>query len=73
MNKKNIVNKAIEYVNRFGYIQWDELKEISHNKKSSIWTVKFSAKQNETKEIFLYTLDIDDLSGNISNMQMTDD
>jgi len=29
MNKEEIIKKATEYVNLFGYIQWNELKTIN--------------------------------------------
>ena len=73
MNEKKAVEKAIEYVNLFGYIQWYELKSIEFNNESSIWKVRFSAKQNETKEIIPYELEVNNLSGNIANLQMIED
>jgi hypothetical protein len=73
MNEKEIIKKATEYVNLFGYIQWNELKTINFDNDSSTWIVSFSAKQNNTSDIFSYTLEIDEVSGDISNMQMIDD
>jgi len=73
MNKEEIIKKATEYVNLFGYIQWNELKTINFDNDSSTWIVSFSAKQNDTSDIFSYTLEIDEVSGDISNMQMIDD
>ena len=73
MNKDEIIKKATEYVNLFGYIQWNELKTINFDNDSSTWIVCFSAKQNDTSDIFSYTLEIDEVSGDISNMQMIDD
>ncbi|MCH2403649.1 MAG: hypothetical protein HS051_03825 [Thaumarchaeota archaeon] len=73
MNKDEIIKKATEYVNLFGYIQWNELKTINFDNDSSTWIVSFSAKQNDTSDIFSYTLEIDEVSGDISNMQMIDD
>tara|TARA_B100001750_G_scaffold10944_1_gene8078 strand:- start:1041 stop:1262 length:222 start_codon:yes stop_codon:yes gene_type:complete len=73
MNEKEVVEKAIEYVNLFGYIQWHELKSIEFNNESSIWKVVFSAKQNETEEIIPYKLEVNSLSGNIANLQMVED
>ena len=46
MNEKEIIKKATEYVNLFGYIQWNELKTINFNNDSSTWIISFSAKQN---------------------------
>ena len=66
MNEKEVVEKAIEYVNLFGYIQWHELRSIEFNNESSIWKVVFSAKQNETEEIIPYKLEVNSLSGNLS-------
>ncbi len=73
MNKDEIIKKATEYVNLFGYIQWNELKTINFDNDSSTWIVSFSAKQNDASDIFSYTLEIDEVSGDISNMQMIDD
>lgn len=73
MNEEEIIKKATEYVNLFGYIQWNELKTINFDNDSSTWIVSFSAKQNNTSDIFSYTLEIDEVSGDISNMQMIDD
>jgi hypothetical protein len=73
MNEKEIIKKATEYVNLFGYIQWNELKTINFDNDLSTWIVSFSAKQNDTSDIFSYTLEIDEVSGDISNMQMIDD
>ena len=73
MNEKEIIKIATEYVNLFGYIQWNELKTINFDNDSSTWIVSFSAKQNNTSDIFSYTLEIDEVSGDISNMQMIDD
>ena len=73
MNKDEIIKKATEYVNLFGYIQWNELKTINFDNDSSTWIISFSAKQNDTSDIFSYTLEIDEVSGDISNMQMIDD
>lgn len=73
MNKEEIIKKATEYVNLFGYIQWNELKTINFDNDSSTWIVSFSAKQNDTSDIFSYTLEINEVSGDISNMQMIDD
>ena len=73
MNEKEVVEKAIEYVNLFGYIQQHELKSIEFNNESSIWKVVFSAKQNETEEIIPYKLEVNSLSGNIANLQMMED
>ena len=73
MNEKEIIKKATEYVNLFGYIQWNELKTINFDNDSSTWIISFSAKQNDTSDIFSYTLEIDEVSGDISNMQMIDD
>lgn len=73
MNKDEIIKKATEYVNLFGYIQWNELKTINFDNDSSTWIVSFSAKQNDTSDIFSYTLEINEVSGDISNMQMIDD
>ena len=73
MNKEEIIKKATEYVNLFGYIQWNELKTINFDNDSSTWIISFSAKQNDTSDIFSYTLEIDEVSGDISNMQMIDD
>ena len=73
MNEEEIIKKATEYVNLFGYIQWNELKTINFDNDSSTWIVSFSAKQNDTSDIFSYTLEIDEVSGDISNMQMIDD
>ena len=73
MNKDEIIKKATEYVNLFGYIQWNELKTINFDNDLSTWIVSFSAKQNDTSDIFSYTLEIDEVSGDISNMQMIDD
>jgi len=72
MNEEEIIKKATEYVNLFGYIQWNELKTINFDNDSSTWIVSFSAKQNNTSDIFSYTLEIDEVSGDISNMQMID-
>ena len=73
MNEEEIIKKATEYVNLFGYIQWNELKTINFDNDSSTWIVSFSAKQNNTSDIFSYTLEIDEVSGDISNMRMIDD
>ncbi len=73
MNEEEIIKKATEYVNLFGYIQWNELKTINFDNDSSTWIVGFSAKQNDTNDIFSYTLEIDEVSGDISNMRMIDD
>ena len=73
MNEKEVVDKAIEYVNLFGYIQWHEIRSIEFNSESSIWKIVFSAKQNETKEIMPYKLEVNNLSGNIANLQMMED
>ena len=73
MNDKEVVEKAIEYVNLFGYIQWHELRSIEFNNESSIWKVVFSAKQNETEEIIPYKLEVNSLSGDIANLQMMED
>ena len=73
MNEKEVVEKAIEYVNLFGYIQWHELRSIEFNKESSIWKVVFSAKQNETEEVIPYKLEVNSLSGDIANLQMMED
>ena len=73
MNEKKVVEKAIEYVNLFGYIQWHELRSIEFNNESSIWQVVFSAKQNETEEIIPYKLEVNSLSGDIANLQMMED
>ena len=73
MNEEEIIKKATEYVNLFGYIQWNELKTINFDNDSSTWIISFSAKQNDTSDIFSYTLEIDEVSGDISNMQMIDD
>ncbi|MGE4595827.1 MAG: hypothetical protein HS050_00155 [Thaumarchaeota archaeon] len=73
MNKEEIIKKATEYVNLFGYIQWNELKTINFDNDSSTWIISFSAKQNDTSDIFSYTLEINEVSGDISNMQMIDD
>ena len=73
MNEEEIIKNATEYVNLFGYIQWNELKTINFDNDSSTWIVSFSAKQNNTSDIFSYTLEIDEVSGDISNMQMIDD
>ena len=73
MNEKEVVDKAIEYVNLFGYIQWHELRSIEFNNESSIWKVVFSAKQNETEEIIPYKLEVNSLSGDIANLQMMED
>tara|TARA_B100000745_G_scaffold219024_1_gene145786 strand:+ start:404 stop:625 length:222 start_codon:yes stop_codon:yes gene_type:complete len=73
MNEEEIIKKATEYVNLFGYIQWNELKTINFDNDSSTWIVSFSAKQNDTNDIFSYTLEINEVSGDISNMQMIDD
>ena len=73
MNEKEIIKKATEYVNLFGYIQWNELKTINFDNDSSTWIISFSAKQNDTSDIFSYTLEINEVSGDISNMQMIDD
>jgi len=73
MNKDEIIKKATEYVNLFGYIQWNELKTINFDNDSSTWIISFSAKQNDTSDIFSYTLEINEVSGDISNMQMIDD
>ena len=73
MNEKKAVEKAIEYVNLFGYIQWHELRSIEFNNESSIWKVVFSAKQNETEEIIPYKLEVNSLSGDIANLQMMED
>ncbi len=72
MNKEEIIKKATEYVNLFGYIQWNELKTINFDNDSSTWIISFSAKQNDTSDIFSYTLEINEVSGDISNMQMID-
>ena len=66
MNKDEIIKKATKYVNLFGYIQWNELKTINFDNDSSTWIVSFSAKQNDTSDIFSYTLEIDEVSGDIS-------
>ena len=73
MNEEEIIKKAPEYVNLFGYIQWNELKTINFDNDSSTWIVGVSAKQNDTNDIFSYTLEINEVSGDISNMQMIDD
>ena len=73
MNEKEVIEKAIEYVNLFGYIQWHELKSIEFNNENSIWKVVFSAKQNEVDEIIPYKLEVNSLSGNIANLQMMED
>ena len=73
MNEREVVEKAIEYVNLFGYIQWHELRSIEFNNESSIWKVVFSAKQNETEEIIPYKLEVNSLSGDIANLQMMED
>ena len=73
MNEEEIIKKATEYVNLFGYIQWNELKTINFDNDSSTWIISFSAKQNDTSDIFSYTLEINEVSGDISNMQMIDD
>ena len=73
MNEKEVVEKAIEYVNLFGYIQWHELRSIEFNNESSIWKVVFSAKQNETEGIIPYKLEVNSLSGDITNLQMMED
>ena len=73
MNEKEVVEKAIEYVNLFGYIQWHELRSIEFNNESSIWNVVFSAKQNEAEEIIPYKLEVNSLSGDIANLQMMED
>ena len=73
MNEKEVVEKAIEYVNLFGYIQWHELRSIEFNNESSIWKVVFSAKQNETEEIIPNKLEVNSLSGDIANLQMMED
>tara|TARA_Y100001960_G_C14753243_1_gene869730 strand:+ start:947 stop:1168 length:222 start_codon:yes stop_codon:yes gene_type:complete len=73
MNEKEVVEKAIEYVNLFGYIQWHELRSIKFDNESSIWKVVFSAKQNETEEIIPYKLEVNSLSGDIANLQMMED
>ena len=73
MNEKEVIEKAIEYVNLFGYIQWHELRSIEFNNESSNWKVVFSAKQNETDEIIAYKLEVNSLSGNIANLQMMED
>ena len=73
MNEKEVVEKAIEYVNLFGYIQWHELRSIEFNNESSIRKVVFSAKQNETEEIIPYKLEVNSLSGDIANLQMMED
>ena len=73
MNEKKVVEKAIEYVNLFGYIQWHELRSIKFDNESSIWKVVFSAKQNETEEIIPYKLEVNSLSGDIANLQMMED
>jgi hypothetical protein len=73
MNKEEIIKKATEYVNLFGYIQWNGLKTINFDNDSSTWIISFSAKQNDTSDIFSYTLEINEVSGDISNMQMIDD
>ena len=52
MNKEEIIKKATEYVNLFGYIQWNELKTINFDNDSSTWIISFSAKQNDTSDIF---------------------
>ena len=73
MNEKEVIEKAIEYVNLFGYIHWHELKSIEFNNATSIWKVVFSAKQNEVDEIIPYKLEVNSLSGNIANLQMMED
>ena len=73
MNEKEVIEKAIEYVNLFDYIQWHELKSIEFNNETSIWKVVFSAKQNEVDEIIPYKLEVNSLSGNIANLQMVED
>tara|TARA_B100000686_G_scaffold40870_1_gene42168 strand:+ start:1850 stop:2071 length:222 start_codon:yes stop_codon:yes gene_type:complete len=73
MNEKEVVEKAIEYVNLFGYIQWHELRSIKFDNESSIWKVVFSAKQNETEEIIPYKLEVNSLSGDIANLQMMEE
>ena len=70
MNEKEVVEKAIEYVNLFGYVKWHELKSIEFINEKSIWKVIFYAKQNESNEVIKYKLEVDNLSGDISNLQM---
>ena len=73
MKEEEAIKKAIEYVNLFGYIQWNELKSIDRNNEMSVWTVLFSAKEKETGDIIPYSLEVNDLSGNITNLQMNND
>ena len=70
MNEKEIIKKATEYVNLFGYIQWNELKTINFDNDSSTWIVNFSAKQRTSDENYIYKLHLNDISGNISDLQM---
>ena len=70
MNKEEAVEKSIEYVNLFGYVKWHELKSIEFINEKSIWKVIFYAKQNESNEVIKYKLEVDNLSGDISNLQM---
>ena len=70
MKEEDVIEKAVKYVNSFGYIQWENLKEINYNNKSSTWIVKFSAKQRTSDENYIYKLHLNNISGNISDLQM---
>ena len=74
MREKNHFVKLVKkYINRFGYIEWKELKDIQINEKNLIWTIIFIARQKDNKKSYIYKVNFESESGKIDGLQLIEE
>ena len=73
IEKNHIVKLVKEYINRFGYIKWEKLKDIQVNEKSLIWTIIFIARQKDDKKSYIYKVNFESESGKIDGLQLIEE
>ena len=72
IEKDHIIKLVKEYINRFGYIEWKELKDIQLDEENSIWKIIFIARQKDNKKLYIYKLNVELESGKIDGLQLMD-
>ena len=69
IEKNHIVKLVKEYINRFGYIEWEELVDIQVNEE--ICTIIFIALQKDNKKSYTYKINFE--SGKIDGLQLIEE
>tara|TARA_B100001167_G_scaffold180471_1_gene136811 strand:- start:90 stop:308 length:219 start_codon:yes stop_codon:yes gene_type:complete len=71
IEKNHIVKLVKEYINRFGYIEWEELVDIQVNEE--ICTIIFIALQKDNKKSYTYKINFEFESGKIDGLQLIEE